>query len=791
MSASEPTVPPAPSRSRQVPQRIRRIIKTSWGTLRQSRLGVIGFVIVMVFAAMAILAPVIAPYPRLFEAPVIDRYEIGAYSAQLPKNQTYGGPVMGPTTPFLVDAGGGMWQVNWNATGAFVYMNFLRYTLTSGQTPYTAGNLSMSFDATQYFNAVPLPGTPLRQVYWVVPSMNASIANRSMGVTTRNGALALFMGHDFMFVDPFARTVIYRYTLPFNATWTGEDPESSGDLQTIPTQNGYQLYPGTPITPYGPYHYFYASDGNHTIVFEVTWVHTGDATPGSTPGGRVVVWSNTTLSAPPFTYYYWQKTNNANKTGFREGAGQAIILPLANASLAVYNVTGVLRSYVPLTLSGEPATVVSPIGFSRSTDTPSFLIYLNLQSQSHAALATFDMGTLRIFHTYELGDRSLQLMQAPVSYDGSALYVGYFNAASDSTQMIGLKIDSTRGNLTTIPQWQLSLPGRIRDYFFVSSLFSVYVYTQARTLIQLPTTFGSGVTVITPQDFGLRVPSDVNNVVYAGTFHGTLYSVALTQNEVNGAFTDSASGNTTVFTLLGKPRVPLAPGTYPSGNYYPLGTDYTGHDILTQLLYGTQVAFIVGLLAALFGVGIGTFVGVIAGYYGKMIDTLLMRTTDVFLVLPFLPIVLVLVSIVKPSIWIIIFVVAILTWPGIARVIRAQVLSLKERAFVDAARVAGASDSRLIFLHITPNVLPFSFLFMSLGVAGAIITEAALSYLGLGDPSVTSWGGMLSTLITLGGALNYPWWLLPPGLAITFLCLGFYLLGRGFDEIINPRLRRR
>jgi peptide/nickel transport system permease protein len=124
-------------------------------------------------------------------------------------------------------------------------------------------------------------------------------------------------------------------------------------------------------------------------------------------------------------------------------------------------------------------------------------------------------------------------------------------------------------------------------------------------------------------------------------------------------------------------------------------------------------------------------------------------------------------------------------------VVRSQVLTLKERPFIDAARVSGASDMRLAFLHLAPNILPFSFLYMSLTVSGAIITEAILSFLGLGDPTVISWGGMLSTVLTLGGALSYWWWLIPPGLCITFLSLGFYLLGRGFDEIINPRLRRR
>src|SRR3989441_11680465 len=248
-----------------------------------------------------------------------------------------------------------------------------------------------------------------------------------------------------------------------------------------------------------------------------------------------------------------------------------------------------------------------------------------------------------------------------------------------------------------------------------------YVSPAGGGWVNLATTFSTAAT-IQPEEFGLAIPAGVPRIVYAGTTHGTLYGVSLSQEELNGAWTDSSTGRTTLFTLLGRPRVPLAPGTYPSGNTYPLGTDFNGHDILTQLLYGTQVAFIVGILAALFGVGIGTFVGVIAGYYSKLIDTLLMRTTDIFLVLPFLPVVLVLVSIARPSIWIIIFVLSALGWPGIARVIRAQVLSLKERPFVDAPRVAGASHTPLIFLNIHQNVLPFSFLYISLGLAAAFLT---------------------------------------------------------------------
>ncbi len=342
-----------------------------------------------------------------------------------------------------------------------------------------------------------------------------------------------------------------------------------------------------------------------------------------------------------------------------------------------------------------------------------------------------------------------------------------------------------------IPQFRQSFAGRLRTFFEVDQLSQVFAATEDSQLFIVSTKL-SGSAPVQAEQFAIIPPRSATLFAYAGALKGTKFTLALTQEELNGVWIEPSIGRTVVHQLLGTPRTPLPPGTYPSGHTYLLGTDFRGGDILTQLFWGTQVAFIVGVFAAAFAVGLGTFVGLIAGYYGKLVDTLLMRTTDVFLVLPFLPIVFVVAAIFQhPSIWVIILVLGIVGWPGIARVIRAQTLSLKERPFVDAARVSGGSDFRIIFYHIAPNVLPFSFLFMTLGVAGAIVTEAFLSFLGLGDATVISWGGMLSTVLTFGGALSAWWWLVPPGLAITFVSLGFYLLGRGFDEIVNPRLRRR
>ncbi len=244
-------------------------------------------------------------------------------------------------------------------------------------------------------------------------------------------------------------------------------------------------------------------------------------------------------------------------------------------------------------------------------------------------------------------------------------------------------------------------------------------------------------------------------------------------------------------TLTGVNVAPLAPGTYPSGNYYPLGTDYEGHDILTQVMWGTRAELLVGITAAFFSVVIGTIVGLVAGFYGGLLDDLLMRATDVMLSLPYLVIMLLFAAVFGPSLLNIIIIFAILSWAGIARVIRSVTLSFKQRAFVDAARVAGASDNRLIFKHIGPNVLPYTFLYMTFNISGAIVTEAILAFLGFGDPTNITWGMMLQFLQISGHSLDAPWWLLPPGIAITLLSLAFYLIGRSFDEVVNPRLRKR
>lgn len=234
----------------------------------------------------------------------------------------------------------------------------------------------------------------------------------------------------------------------------------------------------------------------------------------------------------------------------------------------------------------------------------------------------------------------------------------------------------------------------------------------------------------------------------------------------------------------------ITKSTGPSIKHW-LGTDFMGRDLMSQLLAGARVAFMVGVSAAFMSIVIGTAIGMIAGYMGKFVDTLLMRLADMIMVMPTLLVVLILAALFgKLNIWTIVLIIALFRWPGVSRVIRAQTLSLKQRPFIEAAKVAGASHMRIIFRHIMPNVLPLAFLYMTFRVTSAIIIEAALAFLGFGDPSTVSWGMMLQWVWKTGHMFKAPYWLLPPGICISLITLSFYMLGRAMDEVLDPRLRK-
>ncbi len=225
---------------------------------------------------------------------------------------------------------------------------------------------------------------------------------------------------------------------------------------------------------------------------------------------------------------------------------------------------------------------------------------------------------------------------------------------------------------------------------------------------------------------------------------------------------------------------------------FPFGTDNFGRSVLTLTIWGSRISLVVGLLATAISMLIGSVIGIVAGYFGRWPETVLMRLTDWFRVIPFLPLAIVLASILGRSMIVIILVIGITSWPSTARIIRAQVLSVKTRPYVERSRALGSSNWHLNTRHILPNVAPLIFATTVLTVAIAILSETTLSFLGLGDPLSISWGTILEFAFSAGAAgAGQWWWLIPPGLAIVFVVLAFTLCGFALDEILNPKLRER
>jgi peptide/nickel transport system permease protein len=223
-----------------------------------------------------------------------------------------------------------------------------------------------------------------------------------------------------------------------------------------------------------------------------------------------------------------------------------------------------------------------------------------------------------------------------------------------------------------------------------------------------------------------------------------------------------------------------------------LGTDARGRDVLNLTIHGAQISIMVGVLASLIGIVVGAGVGIVAGFFGGRIDSLLMRITDFFLVLPTLVLAVVLAAILGRSIVNVIVVIGITCWPSTARVVRAQTLTVRERMFVDRARAYGASPVRVMRRHILPNVFGLIIANTTLTIAAAIFFETTLSFLGLGDPDTVSWGSMLEQAYDYGAASLGKWaYVMAPGLCVVLVILAFTLIGSAFDEILNPRLRHR
>jgi peptide/nickel transport system permease protein len=230
----------------------------------------------------------------------------------------------------------------------------------------------------------------------------------------------------------------------------------------------------------------------------------------------------------------------------------------------------------------------------------------------------------------------------------------------------------------------------------------------------------------------------------------------------------------------------------PPSEFGPLGTDNLGRSVFTQLVWGSRISLLVGLAATVLAIVLGTVIGVTAGFYGRRVGGLLMRLTEWFLVIPFLPLAIALAAVLGPSVENIIIVIGITSWPSTARVVRSQVLTLKERLYVDRSRALGASDGHLMGRHILPNVSGLILANTTLTVPVAILSETTLSFLGLGDPTRASWGKMLEESFTQGALTQEAWWYyIPPGVCIVLVVIGFLLVGHAIEETLDPRLREQ
>lgn len=229
----------------------------------------------------------------------------------------------------------------------------------------------------------------------------------------------------------------------------------------------------------------------------------------------------------------------------------------------------------------------------------------------------------------------------------------------------------------------------------------------------------------------------------------------------------------------------------PSGEFW-LGTDDKGRSVITLLIWGTRVSLLVGLLATVISMVIGTLVGLLSGYFGGRAGAVLFRLTEWFLVIPFLPLAIVLATVLGPSLLTIAFVIGVTSWPGTALLIRSQTLSIKERAYLERARALGGGRWHQIRRHILPNVMPMVFANTTLTVTIAILAETTLSFLGLGDPTRISWGSMLDDAYSVGAITTGSWWfIVPPGVCVVLVVLSFNLVGQALEDVLDPRLRGR
>ncbi len=229
----------------------------------------------------------------------------------------------------------------------------------------------------------------------------------------------------------------------------------------------------------------------------------------------------------------------------------------------------------------------------------------------------------------------------------------------------------------------------------------------------------------------------------------------------------------------------------PPSAHYPLGTDQAGRSVLLLLIWGARPSLVIGVIATVLTMVLGSAIGLFAGHYGGLPGRLLMAITDWFIALPSLPLAIALAAVLGQGDASITIAIAVTSWPGTARLIRAQTLAVEARPFIERAKALGAGHSQVMFRQVLPNVTPLILVSSTLTVAGSILSATTLTFLGLGNPTDVSWGSMLNQALAQGAISRGAWWyVIPPGIAILVVVLGFTLVGRAVEHILNPRMQR-
>ena len=831
------------SRWQEIERQLKRTAKSWWKLYWASNYGKAGLIIIVIFAIMAIFAPVLTPYTPDFEAPSKDALVTYLYAFHT--DEKIDDMIVGYTQLRTASPLGGDWLIlNHGHSIEGIYVQNPKIAVPENSSKAQADIAPWEVNEppiTFYLNISTIPGIGSDEVVKDMVFLAQSTSDLNFHYNGENQR-SDFAG-ELVFVTQ-SHLVIYdmynfydqnysRYkvvSLGFEPTWVTADVTSVGGL-TSPV-----IY-STTYPPTYPARYIMVGNAHSFALFFHYYTYSGDPNLPDIDKCLIQIYPTysddvTTVNnyhtftdrikMKPLLFYndnLYTKDQNVivvpleNSTvlykGFDEhsqnpfpGPGD---LPLVVPSNIASRITATTLSF---SLTASPGFYfasqdlgVNPIFLPARDGNNAVIYYVIPRGDIAANLKTINLREGEIDATPQVFKSGNSLVIYTVKYsDAEGDSYLYKLAGNLSAGFTIQPFESNNGTMESIPikgervVYNLYVQENNQFFFLTETnkfyLFDLHSYQKSGTPDIIRFSYYHWKTLernLFPYPSG----STLSKFIFVGSLQGSRYTAKAAAYDIFGAYY-CADTNTVGLTLLkGESRLPLPPGRYISGNLYILGTDAQGHDIWTWLVYGSRVAFLVGIMAAFIQVVIGSLYGVLSGFKGGWTDTVLMRFADIMLTLPFLPIILILTSIVGRSIWNIIFVLGIFGWAGISRVIRAQTLSLKNRPFVDAARVAGASGWRIMISHILPNVLPFAFLYMTLGVAGAILSEAALSFLGLGDPQAVSWGQMLSTIQTSGATMYAWWWLLPPGLAITLISLGFYLVGRAFDEILNPRLRKR